>query len=107
MDKTIGPYRVGARIGAARVHEDLFVLLVPRIERGPVESDVAVETLERVRTEEPGGARPIDVADPQAVPAGGAAAQVLRVIFIDDIAAIDVRVRDVVFREGRVFPHGH
>jgi len=51
--------RVDADIRVAGMHEDLLVLLVPGIERVPVEAGRAGHPVDRVVAEDPHGARPV------------------------------------------------
>lgn len=78
--------------------EDLLVLLIPSLERVPVEAGRAGDPADRVVTEHLHGPRPVQAARAQAMAARGAAAQVLLVVLVDDEARIDVLGRDVVLR---------
>src|SRR5216683_2249410 len=96
--------RVDADIGVAGMDEDLLVLLIPGIERVPVEAGRAGHPVDRVVAEDPHGARVVQAARTQAVAACRTLAQVLLVVFVDEEARVDVIGRDVVLRVIRPFP---
>jgi hypothetical protein len=104
-DVPVRAERVDADIRVAGVDEDLLVLLIPRIERVPVEAGRACHPVDRVVAEDPHGARPVQAARAQAVAACRALAEPLLVVFVDEEARVDVLGRDVVLRVVRPFPH--
>src|ERR1700731_3005264 len=86
------------------MHEALPALLIPRVERVPVEAGRAGHPVDRVVAEDPHGARPVQAARAQAVAACRALAEALLVVFVDEEAQVDVVGRDVVLRVVRPFP---
>jgi hypothetical protein len=79
-DVPVRAERVDADIRVAGVDEDLLVLLIPRIERVPVEAGRACHPVDRVVAEDPHGARPVQAARAQAVAACRALAEPLLVL---------------------------
>ena len=64
-DRAGGAEGIDPRVGAARMDEDLLVLLVPGVERRPLEADRVVEAGHLGGGENWAAPGPVDVADPQ------------------------------------------
>ncbi len=100
-----GAQRIHADIWVAGMDEHLLVLLVPRVQRGPVEADRVRDTFDRVGAEHPRRARPFDVSDSYGVQRSPAAGGAVRRTVVDEYAGRDVVERDVELRVGRPLPH--
>ena len=85
--------------------EDLLVLLVPGIQRVPVETGGAGHPVDRFVAEDTHGARAVHAAGPQAVTACRPMAQTLFMVLIHEETLVDVLNRYVVLRVVRPFPH--
>jgi site-specific DNA recombinase len=90
-DAAGGPQRVDARVGVAGVDEDLLVLLEPSVQGIPLEPRPSGQSLDYgVVAVDPQRRGPGHVPDLQAVEAGGAAAELLLVLLIDQHRGVDV-----------------
>src|SRR5712692_11447750 len=96
---------IDADIGVAGMDEDLLVLFIPGIERGPVEARRAGHPVDCVVAEDPHGARAVQAARAQAAAACRTLTEVLLVVFVNEEARVDVIGRDVVLRVVRPFPY--
>ena len=96
---------VDADVRVAGMDEDLLVLLIPGIQRVPVETSCASHPVNRLVTEDTYGARAVHAASPQAVTACRPLAQALLVVLIHQETLIDVFNWDVVLGVVRPFPH--
>src|SRR5215813_11395187 len=85
--------------------EDLLVLLIPGVQRVPVETGRASHPVDRFFTEDAHGAWAIHAAGPQAVTACRPLAEALLVVLIHEETLVDVLNRDVVLGVERPFPH--
>src|ERR1700760_5157290 len=95
---------IDADIRVAGMDEDLLVLLIPGIERVPVEAGCANHPVDRVVAEDPHGARAVHAARSQAMASCRTLAEALLVVFVNEKARVDVIGRDVVLRVVRPFP---
>ena len=82
-----GAQRVDAGVGVAGVDEDLLVLLEPGVQRVPLEPRRAGQALQSVVAVDAQRARAVELAGPQAVAAGGAAAQALGMVLVEQQVA--------------------
>ena len=90
-DAAGGPQRVDARVGVGGVDEDLLVLLEPSVQGIPLEPRPSGQSLDYgVVAVDPQRRGPGHVPDLQAVAAGGAAAELLLVLLIDQHRGVDV-----------------
>ena len=96
---------VDADVWVAGMNEDLLVLLIPGIQRVPVETSCAGHPVNRLVTEDTHGAWAVHAAGPQAVTACRPLAQALLVVLIHQETLVDVFNWDVVLRVVRPFPH--
>jgi hypothetical protein len=87
----VDPQRVDARVGVAGVDEDLLVFLEPGVQGIPLEPRPSGQFLDYgVVAVDPQRRGPGHVPDLQAVAAGGAAAELLLVLLIDQHRGVDV-----------------
>lgn len=90
-DAAGGSQRIDARVGVAGVDEDLLVLLEPSVQGIPLEPRPSGQSLDYgVVAVDPQRRGPGHVPDLQAVAAGGAAAELLLVLLIDQHRGVDV-----------------
>src|SRR5215813_10609389 len=100
----VRPKRVHPDIRVASMDEDLLILLIPGIERVPVDSRGAGHPIDRVFSEDPRSSRPVPTPRAQAVASRRALAKMLVVSLVNEEARVDVVDRDVVMRIERPFP---
>ena len=103
-DVPVRPQRVHPHVGVARVDEHLLRLLVPGVQRVPVEPDRAGQPVDRVVGEQPPARGPGGVADPQPDDARRAELHRLDAVLVDEHLRIDVRDRHVELRVERPLP---
>ncbi len=96
---------VDADVRVSGMDEDLLLLLIPGIQRVPVETSSAGHPADRFVAEDTHASRAVFAAGPQSVPACRPLADALLVVLIHEETLIDVLDRDVVLGVERPFPH--
>ena len=97
--------RVDADVGIPGMDENLFVLLIPGIERAPAETSRAGHPGNRVLAGYPDGTMTLHAARAQAMPMRRPLPRALVVLIVGEEAHADVAGRDVALRGLHPFPY--